>query len=79
METIQNLKSKGDIEKASESVYDSGHEWHLPYLVASQAKKGIVYDGKSEYKGVCVNDVIMTGTDFRLLMCWLGSAKVNTL
>ena len=61
---MQNLKSKGYIEKVNESVYDSGREWYLPYFVASQAKKHIVYDGKSEYKGVCVNDVIMTGPDF---------------
>ena len=60
---MQNLKSNGYIEKANESVYDSKHEWYLPYFVTSQAKKRIVYDGKSEYKGVCVNDVIMTGPD----------------
>ena len=35
----------------------------MPYFVTSQAKKRIVYDGKPEYKGVCVNDVIMTGHD----------------
>ena len=63
VETMQNLISKGYIEKTSESVYDSGREWYLPYFVTSQAKKRIVYDGNSEYKGVCVNDVIMTGPD----------------
>ena len=63
VETMQNLKSNGYIEKANESVYNSRHEWYLPYFVTSQAKKRIVYDGKSEYKGVCVNDVIMTGPD----------------
>ena len=26
-------------------------------------QKRIVYDGKSEHKGVCVNDVILTGPD----------------
>ena len=56
---MQNLKSKGYIEKAS----DSGREWYLPYFVTLQAKKRIVYDGKSEYKGVSVNDVIITGPD----------------
>ena len=60
---MQNLISKSYIEKASKPVYDSGREWYLPYSVTSQAKKCIVYDGKSEYKGVCVNDVIMTGPD----------------
>ena len=63
VETMQNLKSKGYIEKANESVYDSRHEWYLPYFVTSQAKKRIVYDRKSEYKGVCVDDIIMTGPD----------------
>ena len=60
---MQKLKSKSYIEKTDESVYDSRREWYLPYFVTSQAKKRIVYDGKSEYKGVCVNDVIMTGPD----------------
>ena len=64
VETMQNLKSNGLIEKANESVYDSRHEWYLPYFVTSQAKKRIVYDGKSEYKGVCLNDVIMTGSNW---------------
>ena len=60
---MQNLISKSYIEKASELVYDSGREWCLPYFVTPQAKKCIVYDGKSKYKGVYVNDVIMTGPD----------------
>ena len=60
---MQNLKSKRYIEKASESVFDSGRKWYLPYFVTSQAKKRIVYDRKSEYKRICVNDVIMTGPD----------------
>ena len=33
------------------------------YFVTSQTKKRIVYDEESEYKWVCVNDVIMTGPD----------------
>ena len=63
VEIMQNLKSKGYIKKASESVCDSRREWYLPYFVTSQAKKRIVYDGKSEYKGVGINDVIMTDPD----------------
>ena len=31
--------------------------------MTSQAKKRIVYDGKSEYNRVCINYVIMTGPD----------------
>ena len=77
VETMQNLKSEDYFEKANESVCDSGREWYLPYFVTSQAKKRIVYDGKSEYQAVCVNDIIMTGPG--LFTCWLGSAKVNTL
>ena len=58
---MQNLKSKGYIEKASESVYVSEREWYSSHFVTSQAKKRIVYDEKFECKGVCVNDVIMIG------------------
>ena len=32
-------------------------------LLHLRLKKQIVYDGKPEYKDVCVNDVIMTGPD----------------
>ena len=32
METKQNLESKGDIEKASESVYDIVREWYQHIL-----------------------------------------------
>ena len=60
VETMQNLKSNGYIEKANK-FSDSGREWYLPYFITSQDKKRIVYDGKSEYQGVCVNDVIMSG------------------
>ena len=63
VETKQNLKSKSYIKKASESVYDSGREWYFPYFVTLQAKKHTVFDGKFEYKGVCVNDVIVIGSD----------------
>ena len=61
VETMQNLKSKRCVENTSESVSDS--EWYLPYFVTSQAKKRIAYNGKSEYKGVYINDVIVTGPD----------------
>ena len=39
----------------------------MPHFVSSQAKKRTVYDGRSEYKGIYVNEVIMTGPD------WLNS------
>ena len=42
---------------------ESGREWYLPYFVTSQVKKRIVYDGKSEWQGRCVNDVLMSGPD----------------
>ena len=60
---MQNLKSKGYIEKASEPAYDGGREWYWPYFVRSQAEKSIVYDGKFEYKELCINDVNMTFND----------------
>ena len=37
--------------------------WYLPYFVTSQAKKRIVYDGRAEFDGVCVNEFIETGPD----------------
>ena len=36
VETMQNLKSEGYVEKTNESVYDSGREWYLPYFVTSK-------------------------------------------
>ena len=35
----------------------------LPYFVTSPAKKRIVYDGRAEFDGVCVNEFIETGPD----------------
>ena len=37
--------------------------WYLPYFVTSQAKNRIVYDGRAEFKGVCINDFIETVPD----------------
>ena len=37
--------------------------WYLSYFVTSQAKKHIVYDGRAEFDGVCVNEFIETGPD----------------
>ena len=37
--------------------------WYLPYFVTSQAKKRIVYDGRAEFDGVCVNEFIETEPD----------------
>ena len=36
---------------------------YLPYFVTSQAKKRIVYDGRAEFDGVCINEFIDTGPD----------------
>ena len=63
VESMTDLQSKGYIEHASEFSAESGHEWYLPYFVTSQVKKRIVYDGKSEWQGRCVNDVLMSGPD----------------
>ena len=60
---MSELKENGYIERASDEMDCSKSVWYLPYFVTSQAKKRIVYDGKSGYKGVCVNDVIMAGPD----------------
>ena len=47
----------------------------VPYFVTSQAKKQIVYHGKAKFKGVCVNDAILSGPDLLnslvgILMCF---------
>ena len=63
MESMTDLLSKGYIEDASEFSGKSGREWYLPYFVTSQVKKRIVYNGKSEWQGRCVNDVLMPGSD----------------
>ena len=57
------LKSNGYIEPVHDSDGTPGHVWYLPYFVTSQAKKYIVYDGKSKFHGVCVNDAILSGPD----------------
>ena len=57
------LQENGYIERAPDEMDCSKSVWYFPYFVTSQAKKRIVYDGKLEYKGVCVNDVIMAGPD----------------
>ena len=63
-ESMSELQENGYIECAPDERDCSKSVWYLPYFVTSQAKKRIVYDGKSEYKGVCVNDVIMAGPYF---------------
>ena len=63
VESMTDLQSKGYIEDASDFSAESGREWYLPYFVTSQVKKRIVYDGKSEWQGRCVNDVLMSGPD----------------
>ena len=42
---------------------DESVVWYLPYFVTSQAKKRIVYDGRADLNGVCINDFIETGPD----------------
>ena len=38
--------------------------WYLPYLVTSQTKKRIVYNGRADINGVCIDDFIKTQLDF---------------
>ena len=57
-ESMSEFQENGYIERAPDEMDCSKSAWYLPYFVTSQAKKRIVYDGKLEYKGVCVNDVI---------------------
>ena len=63
VESMTDHQSKGYIEDTSEFSAESGPEWYLPYFMMSQVKKCIVYDGKSEWQGRCVNDVLMSGPD----------------
>ena len=51
---IESVENKNDAESLV---------WYLPYFVTSQAKKRIVYDGKAEFNGVCINDFLETGPD----------------
>ena len=37
--------------------------WYLSYFFTSQAKKRIVYDGRAEFKDICINDFIQTEPD----------------
>ena len=62
-ESMSEWQENGYIERAPDETDCCKSVCYLPYFVTSQAKKRIVYDGKSEYKGVCVNDVIMAGPD----------------
>ena len=62
-ESMTELQENGYIECAPDEMDCSKSVWYLPYFVTSQVKKRIVYDKKSEYKGVYVNDVIMAGPD----------------
>ena len=38
--------------------------WYLPYLVTSQTKKRIVYNGRVDLNGVYIDDFIETQLDF---------------
>ena len=51
---IESVENKNDAESLV---------WYLKYFVTSQAKKRIVYDGKAEFNGVCINDFLETGPD----------------
>ena len=63
VESIRELKNAGYVEPVVNVDASLGKTWYLPYFVTSQVKKRIVYDGKSQYKGTCVNDVILSGPD----------------
>ena len=63
VDSMCELKSNDYIEPVHDSDGTPGHVWYLPYFVTSQAKKRIVYDGKSKFHGVCVNDAILSGPD----------------
>ena len=63
VDSMCELKSNDYIEPVHDSGGKPGHVWYLPYFVTSQAKKRIVYDGKSKFHVVCVNDAILSGPD----------------
>ena len=63
IDSMKDLKSSGYIESSEGFDAKCGQEWYLPYFVTSQAKKRIVYDGKAKFRGVCVNDAILSGPD----------------
>ena len=48
-ESMSELQENGYIERVPDEMNCSKSVWYLPYFVTSQAKKRIVYDGKSEY------------------------------
>ena len=57
------LQELNYIERVDDSEMLKTPVWYLPYVVTSQAKKRIVYDGKTAFEGVCINDFIETGPD----------------
>jgi len=63
VESVRELKTCGYIEPVLNVDSKAGHTWYLPYFITSQVKKRIVYDGKSQFKNACVNDVILSGPD----------------
>lgn len=63
VDSMVEMQSNNYIERAPAAECSTGQEWYLPYFVTSQVKKRIVYDGKAQFKGACVNDIILSGPD----------------
>ena len=63
VESMAEMESNNYIERVPNADCANDQKWYLPYFVTSQVKKRIVYDGKSKFKGTCVNDIIMSGPD----------------
>ena len=49
-ESMSELQENGYIKCTPDEMDCSKSVWYLPYFVTSQAKKRIIYNGKSEYK-----------------------------
>ena len=60
---FRELENLNYIEPVDDNEVLDKPVWYLPYFATSQAKKRIIYDGRAEFKGVCINDFIETGSD----------------
>ena len=61
--SLSELQDSNYIELVNDGDEVKKPVWYLPYFVTSQAKKRIVYDGRTEFDGVCVSEFIETGPD----------------
>ena len=62
-QSFSELQDSNYIELVNDGDEVKKPVWYLPYFVSSQAKKRVVYDGRAEFDGVCVNEFIETGPD----------------